>query len=346
MEGPQPLSNLSMTSTNLSTLLNSTGTTRAYVFVPASTTTKLIILLLLVIVGTVGFVGNSLIYYFISSKSKRFSYLQSSIFVRNFNFYVKSLAISDMLSNTISLPLIYIQLMYDLFQEGWPCKTVRYLNMLFPSITMNNLIVISTEKYFSTRPVPRSFSVACVRRLVLCAWTAGFIIVIAPTFTFNGIRFDLNNTQYTVVCKIDNSYLPFRVIFVSYALLQHVIPSIILSYINISLMKIVWTRKRKRVTNIQMNNAIRAKLRAAKLRGTYLLIVITFAFIIPYSWSFYYATYVMVVKPSLEFQSDYRTRCLSIVVFFSNSTLNFIIYLVQMNDFRQFLKKVFCNKVR
>ena len=95
---------------------------------------------------TAWFIGNSLIYFFISTKSRRFSYLQSSMFVRNFNFYVKSLALSDILSCSISLPPIYIQLMFDVFQQGWPCRIVRYLNLLFPSVTINNLIVISTER--------------------------------------------------------------------------------------------------------------------------------------------------------------------------------------------------------
>jgi len=226
------------------------------VFIPACSTTKLAVALLLVIVGTVGFVDNSLVYYFISSKSNTVPYLQAGPFVRNFNFYVKSLALSHMLSNTISLPLVYTQLMFNLFQYGWPCKVVRYLNMLFSSITMNNLIAISTEKYFSTRAVPRSFTVATVRRLLVAAWIKGFLVVVTPNFAFNGIRFELANTHYTVVCKVDNGYLPFRLIFVSYVLLQHVVPSLILSYINISLIKAVWTRNRKSVINIQMNNVI------------------------------------------------------------------------------------------
>lgn len=343
--GGSPLSPNLFTN-NQSAMLNNTDASRDYVFIPASSTTKLVVFLLLAIVGTVGFVGNSLIYYFISSKSKTLSYLQSSPFIRNLHFYVKSLALSDILSNIISLPLVYVQLMFDLFQYGWACKTVRYLNMLFPSITMNNLIAISTERYFSTRAIPRTFSVSTVRRLVFGTWIVGFLLVCVPAGAFNGIRFDLDETHYTIVCKIDNSNLPFRVIFISYVLLQHILPSLILSFINISLIKTVWTRNRKRVLNIQMNNAIKAKLRAAKLRGTYLLIAITFAFIIPYSSSLYYATYVMLVKPSLDFESDYRTRCLTIVMFFSNSALNFIIYLVQMSDFRSFVRKVFCSKVR
>lgn len=63
--------------------------------------------------------------------------------------------------------------------------------------------------------------------------------VIAPTFTFNSIRFELDNNRYTVVFKIENTYLPMRVIFVIYAVLQHVLPSTILSCFNISLIKTV-----------------------------------------------------------------------------------------------------------
>ena len=122
----------------------------------------------------------------------------------------------------MSLPLVYTQLTFNLFQSGWPCKVVRYLNMLFPSIAMNNLIAISTEKNFSTLAVLRSFTVASVRRLVVAARIGGFLIVVAPTDVFNGIRFELDNTHYTVVCKVENSYLPFRLIFASYVLLINI----------------------------------------------------------------------------------------------------------------------------
>ncbi len=264
-------------------------------------------------------------------------------FLRNLNFYLKSLALSDMFSNMISLPVICIQIMFDVFQHAWACRIFRYLNILFPSTTMNNLIVISIERFLATRAVPRSFSVSTVRKLVFSAWIVGFIIVFVPTATINGIRYDLNDTHYTVICKYDNSYFVFRVMVAGYTVLQHLIPSVILSYLNISVAKTIWARQKRRV-DIQRDNAIRASLRAASLRGTYLLVAVTFAFIIPYSASLYYATYVMLAKPSLDFQADFITRYLSAVLFFSNSVINFIIYTVQMKDFRAFLKKTFCAK--
>ncbi len=342
MEGSQLLSNLS--TSNQSAVLNTTETkSRIYVFTPASFTTKLVIVSLMAIAGIVGFVGNFFIYYFISFKKERVSYLKYNPFLRNLNVYIKSLALSDMFSNLISLPLICVQIMFDVFQRSWACRIVRFLAILFASITMNNLIVISIERFLATRAVPRSFSVFTVRKLVLSAWIVGFVIALGPSATFNGIRYDLNETHYTLVCKNDNSNVLFSVMFASYTVLQHLIPSVILSILNIFVAKTMWARQKRRI-DIQRNNAIRASLRAANLRGTYLLVAITFAFIIPYSAIFYYATYVMLAKPSLDFQADFITRYLSVVVLYLNSAINFIVYVVQMKDFRAFLKKIFCGK--
>ena len=326
---------------NQSALLNVTEMkSRVYVFTPAEFTTKLALVLVFASFGAVGFVGNLLIYYFISFQKNVVSYMQNNTFLRNFDLYIKSLALSDILSNIISLPLICIQIMVDVFQHDWACRFVRFIGILLPSITMNNLMVISLERYLATRAVPRSFSVSTVRKLVFTAWFTGFIVVLGPTATFNGMRYDLNDTHYTVICKYDHRYLTFRIIIVGYALIQHLIPGVILSYINILVAKTLWSRQKIRI-DIQRNNAIRANLIAAKLRGTYLLIAMTFAFIVPYSALVYYAAYVMLAKPSLDFKTDFITRYLSAGLLYSNGAINFLIYVVQMKDFRAFLKKLF-----
>ena len=328
---------------NQSDLFNSTEIkTRIYLFTPAGFTTKLVLVSLLATIGIVGCLGNMLIYYFISTKKKTNSFMQTAPFVRNFNFYIKSLALSDILSSVISVPLICIQILFDVFQHSWKCIIVRSLTILFPSITMNSLMVISMERYLATRALPRSFSVSTVRKLIFTAWLVGSVFILGPTATFNGVRYDLNDTHYTVVCKFDNSSFTSKMIVTFYSILQHVIPGFILSYFNISVGKTLWTRQKRRI-NVQRNNATRANLIAAKLRGTYLLIAITFAFIIPYSILPYYAAYKAFAKTSINFQTDYMTRYLSAGLLYSNSTINFMIYVVQMKDFRAFLKKLFCG---
>ena len=324
------------------TLHNSTEMSgKGYVFTPAGFDTKLTIVALMVITGVVGLVGNILIRYFVSKK-RSVSYLQSSPFVRNFNLYIQSLALSDILSSLISLPLICVQIMFDVFQHDWPCRIVRYFGILFPSITMNNLIVISFERFLSTRDFPHTFSVYTVRKLMYGAWSLGFLVAFVPTATMSGIRYDLNDTHYTVVCKYDTSYLPFRVIMVSYAIVQHLIPSVVVSYINIVVAKTVWNRQNRKI-DIQRDNAIKAQARTSKIRGTYLLILITFSFIIPYSSLLYYAAYLMITKTFVDFQADFKIRYVSAGLLFSSSAMNFFICSVQMKDFRAFLKKRFCG---
>ena len=336
------MSNLSVS--NQSALLNATEMkSRVYMFTPAGFTTKLALVLVFASVGAVGFVGNLLIYYFMSSKKNVVSYMQNNPFLRNFNFYIKSLALSDILSNIISLPLISIQIMVDVFQHDWPCRIVRFIGILLPSITMNNLMVISVERYLATRAVPRSFSVSTVRKLVLIAWLVGSIFILGPAATFNGVRYDLNDTHYTVVCKFDNSSFTSKIIVLCYSILQHVVPGVILTYLNISVAKTLWSRQKRRIT-VRRNNTARANLIAAKLRGTYLLIAMTFAFIIPYSALLYYAAYVMLARPYLDFKTDFITRYLSAGLVYSKGAINFTIYVVQMKDFRAFLKKLFCGK--
>ena len=327
-------------SKNLSILSNNSDTKAAiYIFTPAGFETKLSLVLSMVIVGVVGFVGNSLILYFMSCK-KQPNLVEKSLFMKNFNLYIRSLALSDVLCTAVSLPLTCIQISLDIFQNKWPCRIARYFNIVFPVITIHNLVVISIEKYFSLRRVPRPLSSSTVRKLISMAWFLGWGITLLPSATFKGIRYDINDTHFTVICKYDKEYLPFRFMFLSFTVVEYVLPSIFLAVINASLIRTVWVTVKSR-TAIDINNPIREKLRVAKIRGTSLLILITFAFIIPYFFYLGYVTYNMIAKPNIDFQTDFIIRYGSGVIALSNSAVNFAVYVVQMKDFRMFLRKQF-----
>ena len=330
---------------NQSSVTNSTAvaiTSLVYVFAPADFSIKLVLVVLFAIFGVIGLVGNILILYFLSKK-KSVPFLQASLFLRNFNLYMRSLALSDILSSLIKGVVICIEIMYDVFQKGWPCKISRCIGGTFYLITVNNLIVISTEKFLSTRGVPKTFSGSTVRKLVYAAWLSGFFVGLFPAATLKGVRHDINATHYTMVCKPDTSYLPTRVIIVGFALIQLVIPSIALICMNIIIARRIWKGSKKRI-DIQRDNAIRARMRSHQIKKTSLLITVTIAFVIPYSSILYYTAFVAVAKPSLDFQEDFVIRHFCWVLVFSSSAINFIIYLVQMKDFHVFLLKHFLGK--
>ena len=340
MEGSSQLLSNPNSIDNQSSVINSTAvaiTSFVYVFAPADFSIKLVLVVLFVIFGVIGLVGNILILYFLSKK-KSVPFLQSSPFLRNFNLYMKSLALSEILVTSIGGVLICIELMYDVFQNGWPCKIRRYISGTFSVIRANNLIVISTERFLSTRDVPKTFSSSTVRKLVYTAWLSGFLMGLFPAATVNGARYDINATHYTIVCTSDTSYLPTRVIMVGF-----VIPSIALICMNIIIARRIWKGSKRRI-DIQRDNAIRARMRSHQIKKTSLLITVTIAFVIPYSSILYYTAFVAVAKPSLDFQEDLVIRHFCWVLVFSSSAINFIIYLVQMKDFRVFFLKHFLGK--
>ncbi|XP_078384206.1 adenosine receptor A3-like [Oculina patagonica] len=338
------MNHLSNTPTNnLSKAANGTELARkVYVFRPLQSSTRLTLFLLLASIGIVGFVGNILVLCFVKSKMRTTGHLlTTSIFEKNLNVYIRSLAISDVLCDAISVPPICFQLYFDVLNRGWGCRIVRYLNVVFPSVTMNNLLFISLERYFSTRQNPRTLRHSTIKKIVVFAWVAGLVVVLVPGATYEGIRFDLNDTHYTVLCRYDNQYLPFRIMFLSYTLLQYIIPSCIIIRVNISLIITLWTKLRSRTVDVQRDNAIRMMRRAAAIRGTYITVSLTFAFVIPYLFYFGNTIYNMVTQITIDFETDYVLRCTSAMIGYSNSVVNVIIYMVQMKDFRAFLKKTF-----
>ena len=179
---------------------------------------------------------------------------------------MKSLALSEILTFFIGGVLVCIELMYDVFQNGWPRKIRRYISGTFLLIRANNLIVISTERFFSARDVPKTFSGSTVRKLVYTAWLSEFSMGLFPAATVNGVRYDNNATHYTMVCKADISYLPTRVIIVGFVLIQHVIPSIALICMNIIIARRVWKGSKRRI-DIQRDNAIRARMRSHQIKS-------------------------------------------------------------------------------
>ena len=323
----------------------SANASAVYVFMPIDSTVKSIICSILASIGIMGFLGNSLIFYFLWKKPiKRRSLIQKSPFVRNFNLYVRSLSLSDILASAISIPLVCIQILFDVFQNGWACKIVRYLNFIFPSITINNLIVISLEKYLSTRSIPRTFTTKAVRRMIIWAWVFGMVFMLLAATPYGGIRLDLNQTHYTTICFYKYQFYPFRMPLVV-VVVQYILPGSFITFVNFCLLKTIWIRGNRAMIK-GLNNAFKAKLIATRMKGMTLLILITFAFIVCYFFFLANLLYNHIAKPYRDFQTDFISRYGFGGIVFLNGVMNVVIYFVQMSDFREFLWRSFCKKNR
>ena len=149
--------------------------------------------------------------------------------------------------------------------KRWACKIVRYINFVFPAITINNLVVISLEKYLSTRPMPQTFRVSTVRKMIISTWLLGIHVALFPAATFDGIRVDLNETHYTVICRNVELFYPFKLTLILFPI-QFVMPTLFIIYVNVSLIRTVWI-KRKRQICYNMNNVFKVHLRATRIKG-------------------------------------------------------------------------------
>ena len=313
-------------------------TEAVYVFTPAGVTAKSVLCSILLAVGGVGFLGNSLIFYFLCQKTTRAPF-QRSRFMRNLNLYIKSLSLSDLLSCLVSLPLLCVQILFDIFQSGWPCKIVRYFHFIFPAITMNNLVVINVEKYLSTRASPRTFTTATVRKMIISAWVLGIIVMVIPVAAYDGIKVDLNQTHFTVICRNDQNFYPFKITLVIFPI-QYIFPSVLVIYMNICLIRTVWFRGKRKVDN-SVSNALKAKLTSTRIKGTSLLVAVTFAFTIPYLFFVANVAYTQIAEPQRGFATEFLLRYAAGATAYCSSLINFMIYFAQMKDFREFFKNVF-----
>lgn len=160
--------------------------------------------------------------------------------------------------------------------------------------------------------------------------------------TFKGTIYDLNDKHYTVICKYDDQHLPSKIMFLSYLTLQYIIPSIVIIMISIALI-LTLSSTYKRTVDVQRDNGIKSISRALNRRATIIVIIIMFAFVIPYSLYFAQVSYHMVTKANGSFETNFIIRYGSGLLAYSNGAINVIIYLVKMRDFRAFFKKTFIS---
>ncbi|XP_067021428.1 putative neuropeptide Y receptor type 6 [Acropora muricata] len=317
-----------------------------YVFTPAGDFEKLTLCLILSTLGITGFLGNVSIFYFLG-KNKRRNGIQSNPFVRSLNLYMRSLSLSDLLICAVGAPLLCINISSDVFQSGWPCKIARYLQFVFPVATINTLVVTSLEKFLSTRKVlqrpmnPRLKD----RHVILCAWLMGLLLMLPASVAYDGIRVDLNDSHFTVICKNNENFYPFRLTLIILPI-QYVLPTVFVFFVNIHLSIILWRSIKRRSVAIGSKNSFQAHLRAKKIRGTTLLVALTFGFIIPFSLFVGNMAYTQIFKPQRHFRNAYLFRYGSAILIFLSPLINFTIFFIQVNKFRKFLKNVFSRKPR
>ncbi|XP_031560177.1 melanopsin-like [Actinia tenebrosa] len=333
---------------NASTLLNQSSiinsTSKTYIVSPLPLMIKITMTIIMALVGSGGLVANSLLLYIVRKQEKiRKKGRTVKCFTRILTpYFIQSLALSDFLCSLVNLPVFIAQLYSDIVQNEWGCRCVRYLNLFFAVVTLNNLLVIGIERYMALfypflLPSPK-FS----KNLVILAWIAGAVIVIVPIVTFKTEPIDLGVHEYTVICRYEKTVPVYRAMFIGFTVVNYVIPSIILTITNIQIL--IFLKSQKNASN----SAEQIVANSWRFNDTKMFVSLIFAFVIPYCLYVIYSGLNIALKINLSFTVDYVVRRVSGIIAYSIALVSPTIIFSSMpslrNMLRNLLRKVFCLK--
>ena len=306
---------------------------KQYIFTPAGLDVKLTFTILIIISAVIGFLGNVSVVHFIRQrKEKRPRTAMSS----NLHYFIYSLALSDILCVSICVPIFLIHCFVDVLQSGWPCKISRFLAYNFPFVTVYNLVVISIERcILICRPTSRPLSRVAVEKSVRGAWILGFVVSCVPLITVEGIRVDLNDTHYTVICEHNRKSPLNRVILQISMFIFYVLPFVFILFTCAFVIRAVIKKKFHVATT--PNNIVSAmrEWRTKQRKATLLLVAIILAFALPNILLVAFNIFKLVVRPPDDFKRDFVVRTTGAILVFLNSAVNFFIHLFQLPGFKK-----------
>lgn len=314
---------------------------RIHLLTPIDPVAKRCIFISMAVVCVLGFFGNVLVAFHLKAIKNKWQFRRNinfTLFSIRLNYYLSSLVISDILCPLVTLPLCFLQLFSDVFQKDWHCKIERFLYFVFPCVTINNLLVIAVERLFASREIRRGFSFSTVKGLIAFAWLSAFLITFLPVANFKIVQYDLNATHFTTTCRFDNSVPISRVAMLTFTVLEFILPSIVLIFCNICVMKEAW--QKLQFVRRSLSNSRHKRESILMSKGIFMLVAITFAFIIPYLLSFTYIMFNSIAKPTISYQTDFIIRNSGGVLVTANSAINVLIYTFQLSQFRARVKSM------
>ena len=332
---PAPSLNTSAVPTsavNGNTSFNATSQDYKQYFTRAGLDVKLAVSALIAVAVVVGFTGNLCVLRFTNNEEKKTVGARSS----NLNFFIRSLALSDVLGSLIGAPFTLVHINSSALMTKTLCKVSRYFQTVFIVINIYNLVVIGVERYICTcRPTSRPLSLKTVRKAVRGAWLFGFAVSFVFSYPYELIRVDVSSHHYTVRCEYNYEDRTTKVFQIVRELSILIIPGIILLVTCACIARVLWLKKSDVAnTNSNESNATQ-RWRQRRRHATIQLTVIIIAFIGPYLLYFILNTLKLAFSSAMDSNAESALRAIATVLVYLNSPINFLIHLKQLTGFRR-----------
>ncbi|EDO42358.1 predicted protein [Nematostella vectensis] len=158
-------------------------------------------------------------------------------------YFMKSLAITDLLCSLVNAPLTCMFIYVDMLNSDWACKVYHMPLFGLPCITITNLTVIAMERYLAIfRPFwcpSQSFS----KKLVIMAWVVGGSLGIILTLPIRNTHVVINSEVNTSTCLAGNEKVWEKAVFSVVMFLVYFVPNLVMLYTAVAI--IINRRKRQ-----------------------------------------------------------------------------------------------------
>ena len=317
---------------NVSFVHNGTNETAKY-FMRSTVqfTFDVVVTSLMAVTGLVGLVGNVLVFRFARSRKRRQQ--QPTRFApRHFFLFIQSLALSDILTCAIAVPLLCASILNDTRTE-WFCKGIGFLVQLFPVITIYNLLVVSLERYLAIRRPMYCLSEETAKRLVKLAWAVGTALTLIIAAMVEAVKIDVNDRQFTFRCKVRTGNTTSRTLLAIFAVCFYLLPIAFIIFTSASIIEVFWRREMPATTHS-------TRRRKARKKATKLLVTIVVAFVISYTPLQAILTYRVLVNDDSAFPLEGYVRSAAALLVYANSAVNVFIHLMFLPGFYQSFKRI------
>ncbi|EDO35818.1 predicted protein [Nematostella vectensis] len=267
---------------------------------------------IMVFVAVCSVCGNTLVLYLDRPKPIITTRLQGRLTTK---YFVRSLAMSDLMSALVAIPLLLAELTTDFLSSDLVCRVHRYLQIVTILITITNMVLLGVERYLIIYyPYKAPSRIACKRMVVVAWFVEATLAIIHPGCTIMLKTYPIGTDQYTRLCTVAEDPLS-KALNLAITIVVIFIPALTLVVMSIRIL-------------------MHYKL-------SYMAASVILAFFCPYLFAFVYTSVIAGNFIDTTIADEYTTRIVGMVISLATCMVYPLIYLVCLSKMRQKAKEAF-----
>lgn len=264
---------------------------------------------------------------------------------RTTDYFVTSLAFSDVLCSLISLPVFVAEMFVDFTNYGdLVCQVLKYTMGFFPVVRSIKYLCLAIERFMIVY-FPYAFpSNKICKRLIVAAWFISALLTIIPMPAMTHKTFSLPKNKHTMFCMYDNSNTNRRMFFISFISLVYFIP--FLFQLTISVLIIRKMRQQRLVASDNKQADAESKKEseaktAKRFKNNYMFIIMIIVFMISYLLLGCYKVVIFLFKLDTGLTIDYGVRMVAVSAMYINGAVSSTILFCCFPHLRKKFFKLF-----